>query len=95
MALTTCPDCGNEISDQAPACPNCGRPQAAVQTIEQTGKGWKAAMIIGGALLCAGLLGWAANCGEVNAQNAVSQWCVLLGFLLYLIARLGAFWYHG
>ena len=29
MALVTCPDCGKEISDQAPACPNCGRPAAA------------------------------------------------------------------
>ena len=26
MPLITCPDCGKEISDQAPACPNCGRP---------------------------------------------------------------------
>lgn len=26
--LLTCPDCGNEVSDQAPACPKCGRPTA-------------------------------------------------------------------
>jgi len=26
MALIQCPDCGKEISDQAPACLNCGRP---------------------------------------------------------------------
>ncbi len=26
MALLTCPDCGNEISDAATACPRCGRP---------------------------------------------------------------------
>jgi hypothetical protein len=29
MALVTCPDCGREVSDLAPACPNCGRPMAA------------------------------------------------------------------
>ena len=28
MALITCPDCKREISDQATACPNCGRPIA-------------------------------------------------------------------
>ena len=28
MALVICPDCGNELSDQAPACPKCGRPTA-------------------------------------------------------------------
>ncbi|HPQ69085.1 MAG TPA: zinc ribbon domain-containing protein [bacterium] len=27
MALITCPDCGKEISDAAPACPHCGRPK--------------------------------------------------------------------
>ena len=27
MPLITCPDCQREISDSAPACPGCGRPQ--------------------------------------------------------------------
>jgi hypothetical protein len=27
MALIHCPDCGNEISDLAPSCPQCGRPR--------------------------------------------------------------------
>ena len=26
MSLITCEDCGTSISDQAPACPHCGRP---------------------------------------------------------------------
>ncbi|HYH78658.1 MAG TPA: zinc ribbon domain-containing protein, partial [Longimicrobium sp.] len=26
MPLITCPDCGREVSDAAPACPHCGRP---------------------------------------------------------------------
>lgn len=26
MALTTCPDCGKEVSSRAPSCPNCGAP---------------------------------------------------------------------
>ena len=29
MSLTTCPDCGKEISTSAAACPGCGRPMAA------------------------------------------------------------------
>ena len=28
MALIHCPECGKEISDKAPACPNCGAPVA-------------------------------------------------------------------
>jgi hypothetical protein len=31
MALTKCLDCGRDVSDQAPACPGCGRPIAAAQ----------------------------------------------------------------
>ncbi len=30
MALVRCPDCGANISDQAPACPFCGRPMRIV-----------------------------------------------------------------
>ena len=26
MALINCPECGNQVSDQAGACPNCGYP---------------------------------------------------------------------
>ena len=29
MGLTKCPDCGGQVSDQAPACPHCGRPAAS------------------------------------------------------------------
>lgn len=29
MALINCEDCGREVSDRAPACPNCGAPIAA------------------------------------------------------------------
>ena len=32
MALITCPDCNNSISDQAPACPHCGRPKKREHT---------------------------------------------------------------
>lgn len=28
MALINCEDCGREVSDRAPACPNCGAPVA-------------------------------------------------------------------
>lgn len=41
MPLTTCPDCGREVSTAAPVCPHCGRPTgptvAASQPAQQTG----------------------------------------------------------
>lgn len=30
--MTNCPDCNKEMSDSAPACPNCGRPNANIPT---------------------------------------------------------------
>jgi hypothetical protein len=35
MGLLNCPDCGNAVSDQAPACPKCGRPRASAGSTAQ------------------------------------------------------------
>ena len=35
MPLITCPDCGTEVSDQAPACVKCGRPMGESQRPHQ------------------------------------------------------------
>lgn len=34
MGLIKCPDCGKEISDSAPTCPNCGRPMKVEESSE-------------------------------------------------------------
>lgn len=55
MALIQCPDCGNNISDRAPSCIHCGRPQfestapppaEPAQTIEATGKDAKVMTLV-------------------------------------------------
>lgn len=38
MALIQCPECGNEISDKASACPNCGYPVVGTAHTEGTEK---------------------------------------------------------
>lgn len=39
MALIACPDCGEHISDMAPECPNCKRPEPgkSAQEISEEG----------------------------------------------------------
>ena len=32
MALVSCPDCGREVSERAPACPHCGAPMQEAAT---------------------------------------------------------------
>lgn len=36
MALIKCEDCGRDVSDRAPVCPNCGAPIAAAHSIGPT-----------------------------------------------------------
>ena len=51
MALISCSECGNRISDKANGCPQCGNPvrqpesKPEVTTIEATGKQWKGAQL--------------------------------------------------
>ncbi len=33
MALVKCEECGREVSDRAPACPNCGAPAASEEPL--------------------------------------------------------------
>lgn len=57
MALFPCRECGKQISTQAQACPHCGAPLShSVQTIEQTGKHYKAMKLGAAALFFLGLV---------------------------------------
>ena len=38
MALISCPECGREISDKAPACPHCGAPTKVADKNEEERK---------------------------------------------------------
>jgi hypothetical protein len=48
MALTTCRECGAEVSDLARACPRCGAPQPANPAWSGTGFEWKSSRTYGG-----------------------------------------------
>lgn len=53
MALTICPDCKKGISDAAPTCPHCGRPNTATPvTVVQQGDGCAGTAIKGFLILC-------------------------------------------
>lgn len=95
-ALTTCPDCGKEMSRKAAACPNCGR--VGTQTVEQTGKRWKAARVVGSLCAIAGLTSILVNAiGTLHTPSML--YCGLLlmviGIACNFAARFGAWWFHG
>jgi len=41
MALSTCRECGHEISERAKICPNCGAPRPAIKEWKGTGFEWR------------------------------------------------------
>lgn len=88
MSLTECTDCGREVLVRASACPGCGAPLRA-QTIEQTGKKYKAWQMVGFALVA----------GGVVAQLAGAPGVIILllygaGIIAAAGAGLGAWWRH-
>ena len=85
MALTTCPDCGKQVSDKAPTCPNCGCPIAKPKqnktvrialpnTDALSGGGIAGLLIAKNATVFAGLdLLWSANMGKLQSLILIRQ----------------------
>jgi len=103
MALTRCPECGNEVSTAATACPKCGAPIASpaigtpLSTIQQTSKRLKAhimfscfALAIGLIWLLTGFVGEAEN----PSPSPIAITLLLLGSVYYLATKFRIWWHH-
>jgi len=100
MALIACPECQREISEKAAACPHCGSPTqstpikvetaaGAVVTTQATGRSWKIIQLIGALLITAGVV----SCSAGDPGSAASL--LMLGFVVFIAGRIGAWWKHG
>lgn len=89
MALTKCDECGGNVSDRAAACPHCGNPTKA-QTIEKTGKRYKAAIVLAWliVLVAAPTVGFAI--GPLWAVAVAG-----IGICLGAFSELGSWWNNG
>jgi hypothetical protein len=101
MTLMDCPECHQQVSSIARACPHCGYPLRRlasrsrstdpIQTINQTGKAWKAAQLVGAVILLVGIV-WAVAGGErARVPSAILG---VSGLVAFAAARIGAWWYH-
>ena len=85
MALTTCPECGREVSDAATQCPHCGKPFNK-QVVKQVINGASVIypLIFGVMLVVFGI-------GTLSLQNlrVFSFWSVLALVGGVLLIRLG------
>jgi hypothetical protein len=61
-----------------------------VQTVELTGKAWKAVMIVGALAASAGVVWIVMDC-----INPAAYWVLIVGMIVYMLGRIGAWWFHG
>ena len=105
MALINCPDCNKEISDLAPACPHCGRPNPNhvvtrqvpnpnhIVTTQATGKLYKALEAIGVLLTIIGTFS-CVFAFATEPDEGRPPLLLLIGVVLYFAGRIGAWWHH-
>ncbi len=109
--LISCPDCGREISAKAATCPQCGCPIAQkkitvevpdtrveVQTVERTSKRWKGQMVAGCLLMFVAIFIIVAPivAGDLSRANpVVGGGFFLIGLIVWLGAKVSAWWNHG
>jgi DNA-directed RNA polymerase subunit RPC12/RpoP len=95
MALIKCSECGSEVSDQAVACPVCGKPlKGKVTTIELTSKRWKLVKLISIIGIIIGGFIFLSNQkdGFQNPLTGVGLFILLISVLTRFVGKFGAWW---
>ena len=88
MALTTCPECGQQVSDHATQCPHCGHPfersSPAVVHVEKNSH--PVLTVVGGAVIVLGVLAFIGKAFErtpvarFNVTDVLSdEGCTVVG----------------
>lgn len=102
MPLTVCPDCSNAVSPRAEACPRCGAPIAnrtvhtPVHVQEKTAKQFKAQMALGGVAMAVGaVFFFVAMSNASPGATFASLIFSVAGLVIYVSARIRAWWHHG
>ena len=88
IKIIPCPDCQKDVSIHATACPHCGNQLKQAVTIEATGKQWKFGQLCGVATCIIGAVALAAS-------PAFGVFAIIIGLMVFIGARIAAWWYHG
>lgn len=111
MALIPCTECGKQLSTRATHCPSCGAPgpafvpahkatQRNVRTVQQTGKGLKAWLLVFSALLLVGVImlviQWNLGVSSDKGPQLGSSLFLMGGSFIGVIVVKGIIWWqHG
>lgn len=105
MALIPCPECGREVSTQAPSCPHCGNPITAVSgtgrpltTIQETSKPLKLQIVISVAMFVVGFVWfWVLVSDEAyntETPSVVPYALVTIGLIWFIVTKIRIWWHH-
>ncbi len=106
MALIKCSECGKDVSENAPACPNCGNPirisvvhisNSPNQTFkvepQLTSKAWKKVKIVAGCIMVSAFIfGPALGGSDSTAIFGAILGIFFLGAIIMVVGSVGA-WY--
>ena len=108
MSLLNCPDCNHEVSDAAPACPNCGRPMGPesdavgtqLTTTQETAKKFKLQGILSVLTFAVGST-WLyvvfnrPPTEGPNSDTVIPVVLIFVSMIWYIVNRIRAWWHHG
>jgi hypothetical protein len=66
--------------------------------IEKTSKKWKAIQALGAGIMCLGVVSCVAGISSPDKSEFTAMFmaaCFLIGLVLYIRGRVGAWWHHG
>lgn len=108
MALIACPECKNQVSTMAAACPKCGAPLSVesrsdatslgtqVTTTQQTSKTLKGRMVVAVVLMIGSILGMLSLKGDTKSGGLSAAFLLIfLGSgIFYFYIRFKVWWHH-
>lgn len=84
MPLISCPDCSQQVSDAALACPRCARPlSAALPTVHRKNPTLLGCKVVGALVALGGVV---TGCGGISAFGYIAAGA---GVLIFIVGRFG------
>lgn len=104
MPLIACPECTQQISDLAPACPGCGVPIGSIKeskgsgttlnTVQETSKKFKLQSILSLVLVIVSGFWLYFSAEALNEPSELALQLLSAGIIWHIVNRIRIWWHH-